>query len=303
MIYDKINCISSIRLNFGSKSYKMVKEQTGYAITQGTRLLQALLAEGRYIFDMGEAKEVAAQLDMRPERLKWLLFELVQGGWLSRLKRGLYVGTGKLPGEAHVHSFAIATRLVTPAAISHWSAMSHHGLTEQLPQHVMAITPQKIYPPSLRQKEGKRDKEKHAWEIDGVRYEYMTITPEHFFGIEQVWVDQMFRVPITDKERTLLEGFASPQTFGSLSEILGILEEHLKELDVPKLIQYALQYNRIAVVKRLGWALEQMSIPHKKLQPLKDYPASGYRLLDPTKPKQGSHDSRWMIQNNLKANS
>lgn len=279
----------------------MSQSEQGYAITQGTRLLQELVGTGKYIFDIEEAKQAAGRLNIKPERLKWLLFELVQGGWLSRLKRGLYVGTGKLPGEAQIHSFAVAARLVIPAAISHWSAMNHHGLTEQLPRNVMAMTTQKVYPPSLRRKEDNQRRGKHAWEIDGIRYEYITVKPEHFFGIEQVWVDQMFRVPITDKERTVLEGFASPHTFGSLSEVLGILEEHLTAIDVPRLIGYALQYNAIAVIKRLGWALEQMSVSTKKLQPLKDYPASGYRLLDPTKPKQGSYDSRWMVQNNLKA--
>jgi predicted transcriptional regulator of viral defense system len=279
----------------------MTQQEQRYAITQGTRLLQALSAEGKYIFDTDEAKKVAEKLDIGAKSLSWLLYELVRGGWLSRIKRGLYVGTGKLPGEAQVHPYAIATRLVSPSAISHWSAMNHHGLTEQLPRNVMAMTTRKVYPPSLRQEEKKGSKEKHAWEVDGIRYDYITVTPEHFFGIEQVWIDQMFRVPITDKERTMLEGFASPQSFGSMSEILGILEEHLKTLEVSKLIEYALKYNSIAVIKRLGWALEQMGVPSRKLYALKDHPATGYRLLDPTKPKQGSYDSRWMIQNNLKA--
>lgn len=166
------------------------------------------------------------------------------------------------------------------------------------------MTTQKVYPPSLRSagREGGEIKKqgKHAWIIEGLRYDYVTVKPDHFFGIEEVWIDQMFRIPITDKERTLLEGFAFSKVFGSLSEVLGILEEHLKSFDITKLVEYAIQYDSIAVIKRLGWALDQVGIPLKRLQSLKEYPATGYRLLDPTKSKVGNYDSRWMIQNNLK---
>jgi len=96
-----------------------------------------------------------------------------------------------------------------------------------------------------------------TWEIEGVRYEYVIVKPEFFFGVEEVWVDQNFKVPVTDRERTMLEGFASARMFGGLGEVLGILEEHLCEFDIDKLVGYALHYGKSSVIKRLGWALEQ----------------------------------------------
>jgi predicted transcriptional regulator of viral defense system len=274
--------------------------EKSYSMNQGTRLLQGLINKGKLIFDMAEAKETAKQLNIPVEQLPVLLHHLAKDEWIIRLKRGLYAGSGKLPGGTIINPFVIATRLVDPGAISHWSAMNHHGLTEQLPRNVTVMTTQKVYTPSMRSK-NKKSGQKHGREIDGVRVEYVTVKATHYFGIEQIWIDQHFKISITDKERTLLEGFSSPRSFGSLSEILGILEEHLGELDVDKLIAYALQYDNIAVVKRLGWALEHLGIDADRLQQLRDYPATGYRLLDPTKPKRGKYESRWMIQNNLKA--
>lgn len=277
----------------------MEPKEYNYNSRQGIRLLQSLVEEGRYIFTIEEAKNLASKTDIAEAEVALILHRLEAGKWITRLKKGLYLGTGKLPGEASAHPFAIATRLAEPSAISYWSAMSHHGFTEQIPVSVSVMTTKRVYPPSTRQPKNKA--EKHAWIIDNMRYEYVTVKPEAFFGIEHVWIDQLFRVPITDKERTLLEGFSSPGLFGGMGEVLSILETHLKDLDLEKLIQYALQYNSISAVKRLGWGLEQLKVSAKKLSPLKTLPAKGYRLLDPSHPKQGEYISQWMLQNNLKA--
>lgn len=273
----------------------------GYASPQGTRLLQALASDGCYIFEMAELKPIAAKMGISEGQLWVLLHNLEEGGWITRLKKGLYIGTGKLPGEAAAPPFAIATKLAEPSAIGYWSAMSHHGFTEQIPVAVSVMTTKRVYPPSTRQPHTKAKDKKHAWIIDNVRYEYVTVKSQYFFGIEQIWIDQFFRVPITDKERTLLEGFANPGLFGGMGEVLSIMEAHFKEVNLEKLIQYALKYDNISVSKRLGWALEQLKVSSKKLEPLKLIPAKGYRLLDPTRPKHGEYLSQWMLQNNLKA--
>lgn len=35
------------------------------------------------------------------------------------------------------------------------------------------------------------------WEIDHVRYEYKYVLPRSFFGIEEIWLGELFKVPIT----------------------------------------------------------------------------------------------------------
>lgn len=99
----------------------------------------------------------------------------------------------------------------------------------------------------------------------------------------------------------MLAGFASARMFGGLGEVLGILEQHLVEFDLEKLVGYALRYGKSSVIKRLGWALEQAGVSTSVLAPLVEVPVSGYPVLDPTRPRTGPRDSRWMIQNNLTA--
>jgi len=127
------------------------------------------------------------------------------------------------------------------------------------------------------------------------------VRPKHFWGIDQVWVDEFSRVPITDRERTLLDGFIAPEYFGSLQEVVGALQEHLAEVDLTRLVSYALRYGQGAAIKRLGYILEQLGAAPTTIQPLLDAPVKGYRLLDPQGPAGGPHVARWQIRDNVAA--
>ena len=41
-------------------------------------------------------------------------------------------------------------------------------------------------------------------------------------AVEEIWLDERFKTPITDRERTVLELFVSPRHFGGLGEALGV---------------------------------------------------------------------------------
>ncbi|MCL5124708.1 MAG: hypothetical protein M1511_09475 [Deltaproteobacteria bacterium] len=269
-----------------------------YGNTKGLSLLQELANQGLFIFTVVDARATAVGLRISDNYLSQVLSHLEKAGWIIRLKRGLYAGTGSLPGGVQVHPFAVATRLVEPSAISHWSAMSHHGFTDQIPHIVTAFTPQKVVTPTMRESEEKKAG-KHAWDVGGTRYEYVTVIPDHFFGIEGVWVDERFRIPITDKERTILETFVSPRLFGGIGEALATLEGHIHELDLEKLVGYVVRYGKASAIKRLGWALERLDAPSEFVDPLEKIPIKGFRLLDPTRPRRGPYEKRWMIQNNF----
>lgn len=263
------------------------------------RLIGGLLEEGLAVFDVSEARQVARQRDIPVKSIPLVLMRMSRAGWATRIRRGLYALSS--PGVPPVHPFAIATHLVRPSAISHWSALHHHGFTEQVPRLVTAFTPRKTTTPDMRRTIKPRRQDKHAWTIEGVRYEFVTVRPRRYFGIEQVWVDEYSRIPITDRERTVLETFISPGMFGGIGEGIGILQANLASLQLDRLVQYALQTETVAVAKRLGWALEQAGTHDQWLKPLALLPSSGYHLLDPTLPRTGPRDSRWMIQNNLRA--
>ncbi len=275
------------------------KTESSQGGTHSIRLLKALADEGRTVFTTSEARQIAEMSGIPGGYVTNLLMLMVRNGWITRLRRGFYARSGPALGDAHIHSFAVATHLVTPSSISHWSALHHHGLTEQVPRVVTAFTPKKVVTPSMRRGPHANRRQRHAWVIEGVRYEFVTVKKDHFFGIEEVWVDEFSRVPITDKERTVLEVFISTRMLGGMGEALGIIEHHLHSLAVDKLVSYACRYGKISIAKRLGWALERSGVSQSVLEPLIKIPATGYHVLDPARPHRGTCDSRWMLQNNL----
>jgi predicted transcriptional regulator of viral defense system len=281
--------------------YAESRSHHAYATTQGVRLLQALNAQGLYVFSTADARAIAAQCGVAVSSITYVIDQLVTAGWVQRLRRGLFAGTGSLPGIQHLHPFAVATRLIEPSAISHWSALQYHGLTEQLPQYITVTTPRKVVTPGMRKSASERTPaDKHRWTVGAEEIEFVTVHPDHFFGIGQVWVDQFFRVPIFDRERTLLDLCIFPRRFGGMTEVLGILEEHWASCDLARLIAYAVQYGMVVVAKRLGWTLETVGVPPSNIEPLLAIPATSYGLVDPSRPQAGSYDPRWRLRNNLR---
>jgi len=267
--------------------------------SQGSRLLHYLLNQGKRIFNMADIKEAAQALDIPSKQLGKIFSNLAKRRKLLRLRRGLYVSIGLISEEAAAHPFVISTYLMQPSAISHWSALQHHGLTEQVPQIVTASTTKKVLTPSMRRKQKDQSSIKHNLEVDGIFYEYINVQQKHFFGIEKIWLDEHSAVSITDKERTLLDVFIYPKMFGGIGEALGILENSLRTIDLQKLIDYTLRYDKKSISKRMGWALEYFGVPVKQLEPLLKVPINYFCRLDPSAPAKGPCDKRWMIQNNL----
>ncbi len=263
------------------------------------KLLRALAEQGLTVFSIDDVRTMAHDEGIPAASLPSLMTRMTRSGRISRLRRGLYAVSSVLPGGSPAHPFAIAVRIVTPSAISHWSALHYHGLTEQVPRIVTAFTPRKVVTPGMRNLHKGTMRRKHAWIAGGITYEFTTVKPQHFFGIERVWVNEYTRVPITDRERTMLELFISPRTFGGIGEGIGILREHLDTLSVQKLAEYALEYGAVSVAKRLGWALDSAGVSPSALSQLRALPSSGYHLADPSGPRDGVRDRTWMIQNNV----
>jgi len=276
------------------------QQRKSYSLAAGVALAAELAKRGRLVFTTQEARHVASELQMLESGVGMLLTRLAEAGWVIRLRRGLYAGTGKLPGGVDVPPFVLATALVDPSAIALWSALAHHDLTDQVPVAITAITPRKVVTPSMRTPSTSRVQ--HAWHVAGLECRFATLTESRYeIGIERVWADERFAFSITDRERTVLDTFAMPRHFGGISEGLAVLDRALATLDVERLVDYALRYGSRTLVKRLGWSLEQAGVDMSVLTPLLEVPSSSYSVLDPGRPRRGEHDRRWKLIVNVGA--
>jgi len=272
-----------------------------YGRSEGVDLAAALAFAGLMIFRTEDAVSHAPP-GVSPEQVTYLLKVLTDAGWLIRLRRGLYAGTGQLPGGVDIPPFVLATTLVSPspAAIALWSALAYHDLTDQVPVVLTVITPRKVVTPSMRH--GRLSEGRHVWRVAGIDCQFVTLSEKHYrIGLERPWISEHFAVTITDRERTVLDTFAMPRHFGGISEGLAVLDRALDSLDISKLIDYALQYGSRTLVKRLGWSLEQAGVEMPVLMPLLEVPSPSYSVLDPGRPRRGKHDRRWKVIVNLGA--
>jgi predicted transcriptional regulator of viral defense system len=272
--------------------------ETQYARTQGVLLLQRVVSAVGPIFTIAQAQADAEALGIGAAQVQWLLSRLAGGGWIARLKRGVYAAQSPL-FSADVHPFAIAAALAEPMAVSHWSALAHHGLTTQIPPMVQASTPRGVVTPEMREGQAYRPRGRATWRVLGLEFEFIKVGEKRFFGYQQEWVSQWHRVAITDPERTVLDTVASPRLFGTLGAGIETLETHLGRLDLDGLVGYALRYDVGAVIKRLGWMLEALGVPESVTEPLRAYPVRAYHPLDPTRPPGGRPVPRWHVRNNL----
>lgn len=265
------------------------RNQTYTAV--GIELIRKLASEGKRIFTTELAREAAPSVGLSEGYLIEALYHLVKAGWTVRLRNGLYAISGTVPGTTPAHEFEIAMHLVNPAAISHWSALHYHGLTEQAPREVFVTTTAKTVP------RHKMPNTPDGFIVNNVVYHFIQVTPERFFGMEKVWVNDA-RITVTEAERTLLDGLSMPKYCGDFAEVLHAFDVRADKMDIDRIISYALKLDN-ATVKRLGWVLERQGVSSRQLEPLIKFPIKGYRVLDPTRLHIGPYNKRWMIQENL----
>jgi len=275
-----------------------MSETANYARSNGLQLLEAAVQEFGPIFTIDQVETVADQ-DSPRSRLRWYLSALIRSGRLEPLKRGTYALKNPPPGT-DVHPFAVAMALVQSAAISHWSALTHHGFTTQIPKMVQVSAPGKVVTPEMRQGQAYQPRGRTVWRALGVEVEIIHIQPRAFFGHQKIWVSSWHQVTITDPERTALDLVARPEVFGGLPATLDILEEILPRINLQGLVRYGLDYQVGAVIKRLGWCLENLGVAGDLLMPLQQIQVRNVTRLDPRASASTVINERWQVNENLR---
>jgi predicted transcriptional regulator of viral defense system len=263
-------------------------------------LLELAVQEFGPIFTLDQLKPVARAQQLSDTHLRFLISSLAKANWIEIIKRGTYVVKSPLySGE--IPPSAIAAALIQPMAISHWSACSHHGFTTQSPTMVQASTPKKVVTPEMRTGKADSPRGRAIWHAYGLEIEFIHVNQKLFWGFEETWVSSWQQVNITDQERTALDLIARPDIFGGIRAAIEILENAMGQINVNRLVEYALKYDTGSLIKRLGWALEKLGVPEQDLEGLLNYPVKRYYPLDPGLDEDAPKNIRWQILENLKS--
>lgn len=167
-------------------------------------------------------------------------------GWMSRVRRGLYVSvplesrTADVPLE---DPWLVAERLFSPCYIGGWSAAEHFDLTEQIFSTVLVMTTQKP--------------RKRKINIKGTAFLLRSVSEKALFGLKPVWRGQA-KIAVSDPTRTILDMLVDPALGGGVRSVKDMLGNYLKSehKDLGLLLDYAERLGNGAVFKRLGFLLE-----------------------------------------------
>ncbi|RTY38364.1 transcriptional regulator [Chlorobium phaeovibrioides] len=250
------------------------------------QLLTGLHERQRSTFTLGD---VAAITGLSASASRSLVHKAQQRGVVTRLKPGLFCLVPFELGRAteHVDSpYIIARELAgeAPYFISHGSAMELHRMVTQ-PSLTITVSCTR----RLRVKA-----------VGGYDFRFVQLRPEQFFGVMKYWVDKERFVIVSDRERTIVDCLRRPDFSGGITEVAKAMWMRRAAINSSQLVQYALQLDVGAVVRRLGYLLEYYGMAEEDvLQPLRESLTDTYQRLDPLLPQEGSSLARWRLQLNV----
>ena len=224
--------------------------------------------------------EIAERMRLSKEQAWKLASRLVRKNRLIRLKRGVYLFAPMKAGRKGLWTEdAIATipKLMEGKEyyIGFWSALSHYGLTEQVPVTVQIVT-------TSRQR---------TLEALQTRFEFTQVRRLGEWRDERVGENM---VRIATLEQLLLDCLSLPEKSGGIKEACKALWNARKKLDWKKL-EALTSSSSDAARRRLGYLSELLGM--RKLKPGE---IVGWRWLDPSAPKRALNKSvKWGLLLNI----
>lgn len=219
-----------------------------------------------------------------------LLVYLARRGWLSRVRRGLYVPVpldARRSGEWIEDPWVVAERVFSPCYIGGWSACEHWDLTDQTFRTLLVVTTRRVRLLDL--------------EIQGIPFHLTVRGEDALFGTVPVWRGQN-RVPVSDPSRTAVDLLDDPHLGGGIRTVADVLYEYLgsEHRNDELLVQYGDRLGNRAVFKRLGYLLEHSGIDAPDLiRSCLERRSSGLVLLDPSVQETGPIVRRWRLRVNV----
>ena len=211
-----------------------------------------------------------------------------------RLQRGLYATVpleAEDPRRWSADPWAIANAALAPGYVGGWTALHHWDLTDQIFSTTVFITSRPV--PSRKRR------------IGAAQFELRHRPPSALFGTRNVWREGA-PVPISDRERTLVDCLDDPLLGGGLRHTVEALASYNIEKDAAwmRVFEYGERLGNLTVFKRLGYLLENLELGDQAIVEECHSRISGsVGRLDPARPAAGPTSRRWGLQLNVRIES
>ncbi len=191
------------------------------------------------------------------------------------------------------------------AAVSHLSALVYHGLTDDLPQELIATAPASyagdLLPPGtttldwegLSPIHGRRPNKILSWPVRWIR-----VTPDRYFGFRE-YQPQGYPVRVTTPERTLVDGLQDPSLCGGFQNVLQAWVRAHDTLDLSALVEIVDRFDVGVLRQRVGFILDQLDLSHPAVEAWRTLAKRGgsSKLLG-SEPYAPTYSERWSLSIN-----
>lgn len=172
-----------------------------------------------------------------------------------------------------VNEFIIGQTINYPSYLSFWSALNYYGFSDQQPIMIFFATTH------------------YSKQINN--FKYVTLSKKRFFGYVSVG-----GVTVAEKEKAFVDSLLFPKYAGGVKEIMQALRNAENTITINTLTRYTTKINNKAVVRRLGFLLEQLNYKKIIIEKLRKQIGKGYECLDPSLPKKNKFNKRWLLDIN-----
>lgn len=248
----------------------------------------------RYSSGLVTVQEAETILELPKAKVARLLPYLASNGWLKRIKGGLYLLIpleAISPAQWTANDWLVATKVFSPCYIGGWSAAHHWGLTDQLFNSTIVFSSRKVRAREIR--------------ISEFSFILRTVSETRFFGLETIWQGQS-KISVSDPSRTIVDILDTPSLGGGIRHCLEVLSDYFssKYLDEEKLLEYVEKFNNKAIVKRLGFLIEEgkINVSANFLEKCQNIKGRRFVYLDPSLPHNGQKNKRWNLIINANIN-
>jgi len=164
-----------------------------------------------------------------------LTYRYLKQGYISRVRRGLYVANDLLTKASSVNKYRIASKISPTSYVSHHSAFEYYGLQNQVSYfvNVSSETPFANF------------------DFESTTYSYISSR------LSQGVIKQIDGVQVTDIERTILDGINDFGKVMGLEELLRCISL-IPSLDERRLLEYLSDYGKQVLYQKTGYILEHL---------------------------------------------
>jgi predicted transcriptional regulator of viral defense system len=191
------------------------------------------------------------------------------------------------------------------AVLSHLSALTFHGLSDDLPKGltvtVSADVTGGLLPIGTRPSDWQgvsRPAGRAPEKVAGRPVDFQRVKPERFFGFEEY---EPFGYPMryTTPERTLIDGLQSPKISGGITTVLQAWVRARAVIDLDVLVYQVERFGVAILRQRVGYILDQIGLTHPRVEQWQESThRGGSSRLVGSEPFVSQFDPRWNLSLN-----